>query len=85
MKVKVNRKEVAGASEVHVVDEPLELSLTPDYCYAKAADELRSKNYPTTIYGNSGMGSSILYVPDHTAAKLWIELGRAIQKLDDYQ
>lgn len=82
MKVRTDKGKARDAREVHVVDEgEFDLPLTPKYCFSKVAEELRSKNHPTTIYSNGGIGSTIQYVPDIAAAKVWLELGIALKDL----
>ena len=82
VKVKIDKSKARDASEVHVVDEASALGMpTPAYCFAKAADELRSKNHPTTVYGYNGGSTQLMYVPDHQSARLWIDLGVAIGSL----
>lgn len=86
MKVRVDNKKPQSASEVNVVEEinrVEEVVINPAYCFARAAEELRSKNFPMNFYSSSG--SNLQYVTDHASARLWIDLGNALIAFQENQ
>lgn len=83
MKVRVDKGRAKDAQEVHVEQDAEQLlEISSIYCFKKAAEVLRSKTLPTSVYNGVG-GNNVYYITNTQEAKAWIELGKELRYLEE--